>query len=150
MKLTASSFRQGWIPGRFTCDGEDLSPPLAWTDPPAGTQSFALIVTDPDAPGGTFVHWVLYDLPAEARSLPEAVPGKGRLANGAAQGRNNFGKLGYGGPCPPGKSPHHYIFTLYALNVRLNLPPGATPSQIEQAMEGHILASDTLTGLFHR
>jgi Raf kinase inhibitor-like YbhB/YbcL family protein len=112
--------------------------------------SFALIVTDPDAPGQTFVHWVLYGLPAETRALPEALPGIGQLADGGRQGRNDFGDLGYGGPCPPPGSPHHYVFTLYALDAKLNLPVGATRAQVEAAMQGHILASGELIGVYRR
>ena len=150
MELTTSSFQGSQIPGKFTCDGEEVSPQLAWSTPPAGTASFALLVTDPDAPRGTFTHWVLYDLPAATRSLPEGVAMQGQLADGSRQGRNGFGGLGYGGPCPPGGSPHHYIFTLYALDIRLNLPTGATRAQVEEAMQGHILARGQLIGLYRR
>jgi hypothetical protein len=150
MKLTTSSFQGSQIPGKFTCDGEEVSPQLAWSAPPAGTASFALLVTDPDAPRGTFTHWVLYDLPAATRSLPEGLPARGELPDGARQGRNGFGSLGYGGPCPPGNSPHHYIFTLYALDTKLNLPGGATRTQVEEAMQGHILAHGELIGLYRR
>jgi hypothetical protein len=151
MNLTSTSFQKGsQIPEKFTCNGAGISPQLAWSAPPAGTASFALIVTDPDAPGRTFVHWVLYGLPAETRALPEALPGIGQLADGSRQGRNDFGDLGYGGPCPPPGSPHHYIFTLYALDAKLNLPVGATRVQVEAAMQGHILARGELIGLFQR
>jgi hypothetical protein len=109
-----------------------------------------LIVTDPDAPRRTFVHWVLYGLPAVAQALPEGVLGLGQLVDGGRQGRNDFGDLGYGGPCPPPGSPHHYIFTLYALDAKLNLPVGATRARIEAAMQGHILAIGRLIGLFER
>jgi Raf kinase inhibitor-like YbhB/YbcL family protein len=117
---------------------------------PAGTASFALIVTDPDAPGRTFVHWVIYDLPAETRILPEGLPGLGQLTDGPRQGRNDFGEIGYGGPCPPGNSAHHYHFTLYALDAKLNLPVGATRAQVEAAIQGHILARGELIGLYQR
>jgi len=150
MKLTTSSFQGSQIPGKFTCDGEEVSPQLAWSTPPAGTASFALLVTDPDAPRGTFTHWVLYDLPAALRSLPEGVAARGELSDGSRQGSNGFGSLGYGGPCPPGGSPHHYIFTLYALDTKLNLPVGATRAQVEEAMQGHILARGQLIGLYRR
>jgi hypothetical protein len=151
MNLTSTSFPDGSrIPAKFSCNGAGISPQLAWSAPPAGTASFALIVTDPDAPGRTFVHWVLYGLPATAQTLPEGVPGLGQLSNGARQGRNDFGEIGYGGPCPPPGSPHHYIFTLYALDAKLNLPVGATRAQVEAAMQGHILASGRLVGLFQR
>jgi Raf kinase inhibitor-like YbhB/YbcL family protein len=151
MNLTSTSFQAGsQIPAKFTCSGAGISPQLAWSAPPAGTVSFALIVTDPDAPGQTFVHWVLYGLPAETRALPEALPGIGQLADGGRQGRNDFGDLGYGGPCPPPGSPHHYVFTLYALDAKLNLPVGATRAQVEAAMQGHILASGELIGVYRR
>jgi Raf kinase inhibitor-like YbhB/YbcL family protein len=150
MKITTTSFQGNHIPAKFTCSGAGISPQLAWTAPPAGTQSLALIVTDPDAPRGTFVHWVLYDLPAGTQSLPEELPTQGQLADGTRQGRNDFGEIGYGGPCPPGHSPHHYIFTLYALDKKLNLPVGATRAQVESAMQGHTLARGELIGLYQR
>ena len=151
MKLTSTSFQEGSrIPAKFTCNGAGVSPQLAWSAPPAGTASYALIVTDPDAPRRTFVHWVLYGLPAVAQALPEGVLGLGQLVDGGRQGRNDFGDLGYGGPCPPPGSPHHYIFTLYALDAKLNLPVGATRARIEAAMQGHILAIGRLIGLFER
>jgi hypothetical protein len=150
MKITSTSFLGSQIPAKFTCSGTGISPQLAWTAPPAGTQSLALIVTDPDAPRGAFVHWVLYDLPAEARTLPEGVPTQGQLADGSRQGRNDFGEIGYGGPCPPGHSLHHYVFTLYALDAKLNLHVGATRAQVESAMQGHTLARGELIGLYQR
>jgi len=151
MNLTSTSFSEGSpIPAKFTCNGVGVSPQLAWNAPPAGTVSLALIVTDPDAPGGTFVHWVLYGLPAETQELPEGVPTQGQLADGSRQGRNDFGDLGYGGPCPPRGAPHHYIFTLYALDAKLNLPVGATRAQVEAAMQGHVLTHGELIGLFQR
>jgi hypothetical protein len=150
MELTTSSFQGNQIPSKFTCDGEGVSPQVAWSAPPAGTASFALLVTDPDAPRGTFTHWVLYNVPAATRLLPEGLPARGELPDGSRQGRNDFGSLGYGGPCPPGGSPHHYIFTLYALDIRLNLPVGATRAQVEEAMQGHILARGELIGLYRR
>jgi len=151
MNLTSTSFQDGsQIPAKFTCSGAGVSPQLAWSAPPAATVSLALIVTDPDAPRGTWVHWVLYNLPAGTRTLTEGVPGIGQLWDGALQGRNDFGKIGYGGPCPPPGSPHHYIFTLYALDAKLNLPAGEKRAQVEAAMKGHILASGRLVGLFQR
>ena len=150
MKLTSTSFQGNQIPAQFTCNGMGISPQLTWNAPPAGTASFALIVTDPDAPGRTFLHWVLYDLPAGTRALPEGLPTHGQLADGSRQGRNDFGNIGYGGPCPPGHAPHHYVFTLYALDAKLNLPVGATRAQVEAAMQGHILARGELVGLFQR
>ena len=149
MNLTTTSF-QNQIPAKFTCSGAGVSPQLAWSAPPAATASFALTVTDPDAPRRTFIHWVIYDLPAGTRALPEGVPTQGQLPDGALQGRNDFGEIGYGGPCPPPGSPHHYVFTLYALDAKLNLPEGATRAQVEAAMQGHILAHGELVGIYQR
>lgn len=150
MNLTSTSFQGSQIPAKFTCSGAGISPQLAWSATPAGTASFALIVADPDAPRGTFVHWVLYDLPATVRALPEGLPGLGQLTDGSRQGRNDFGEVGYGGPCPPRGSAHHYHFTLYALDVKLNLPVGATRAQVEAAMQSHILARGELIGIYQR
>lgn len=150
MNLTSTSFQGNQIPAKFTCNGAGISPQLSWSEPPAGTASFALIVTDPDAPGRTFVHWVIYDLPAETRELLEGMPGLGQLTNGSRQGHNDFGEIGYGGPCPPGNSAHHYHFTLYALDAKLNLPVGATRAQVEAALQSHILARGKLIGLYQR
>jgi Raf kinase inhibitor-like YbhB/YbcL family protein len=147
LKLTSSSFQGDRIPAKFTCDGAGTSPQFAWNAPPAATASLALLVTDPDAPGGTFVHWILYNLPAATRELPE---GQSQLPSGARQGRNDFGNIGYGGPCPPGKSAHHYVFSLYALDVALNLPQGAALAEIKAAMQGHILAHGELIALYPR
>src|SRR5258708_29814808 len=120
LHVTTSAFpSEGTIPKKFTCDGPDLSPPLAWLGAPPGTQSFALILDDPDAPVGTWVHWVLYDLPADTGELPEGVARQEQLASGARQGRNDFGKIGYSGPCPPPGKPHRYLFKLYALDAKL-------------------------------
>jgi hypothetical protein len=151
MHLSSTSFQDGsQIPSKYTCSGANLSPQLAWSAPPARTASLALIVTDPDAPRGTWVHWVLYNLPAGTRALPEGLPALGQLPDGALQGRNDFGELGYGGPCPPPGSPHHYVFTLFALDAKLNLPVGEKRAQVEAAMQGHILATGRLVGLFQR
>jgi Raf kinase inhibitor-like YbhB/YbcL family protein len=150
LELTSASFRGGEIPKKFTCDDEDTSPELAWSAPPAATRSFTLIVVDPDAPLGSFVHWVLYDLPAEKRELPEGLPKQDQLADGSRQGRNDFDKIGYGGPCPPAGSAHHYVFVLYALDSRLNLPAGATRKQVENALKGHVLARGELIGRYQR
>ena len=106
-------------------------------------------MTDPDAPGGTFIHWVLYDIPAVTRELPVGVPKQGQLSDNSRQGKNDFGKIGYGGPCPPGGT-HHYVFSLYALDTTLGLPAGASRSQVESAMKGHVLARGELTGLYSR
>ncbi len=147
--LSSTSIQGGKIPSQYTCDGADSSPQLSWPAPPANTKSFALIMTDPDAPGGTFVHWVLYDIPAGARELPAGVPKQGQLSDNSHQGKNDFGKSGYGGPCPP-HGTHHYVFSLYALDTNLGLPPGATRSQVEAAMKGHILARGELIATYKR
>jgi hypothetical protein len=149
LNLTSSSFQAGEIPKKFTCDDAETSPALAWTAPPAGTQSLALIVVDRDAPFGSFVHWVLYDMPAGKRELPEGLPKLEQLPDGSRQGQNDFDKPGYGGPCPPGKSPHRYVFALYALDSRLNLPAGATRREVEDAMRGHILAHGEMIVRYH-
>ncbi|MGH9863161.1 MAG: YbhB/YbcL family Raf kinase inhibitor-like protein [Candidatus Acidiferrales bacterium] len=151
LELKSPAFSPGGdIPKKFTCDGPDLSPALSWTDPPVGTQSFTLIVDDPDAPVGTWVHWVFYDLPPSARSLPEARPKTSDLEGGARQGRNDFGRIGYGGPCPPPGPPHRYFFKLYALSAELGLKPGATKADVEKAMKGKILAQAELMGRYKR
>ena len=138
------------IPRKFTCDGQDLSPGLSWNQPPKGTQSFALIMDDPDAPVGTWVHWVLYDLPATARELPEGTPKERELASGARQGNNGWNRTGYGGPCPPPGPAHRYFLKLYALDAKTNLKPGATKAELEKAMQGHILAQAELMGRYKR
>src|SRR5208337_1163589 len=151
MELQSPDFASGAnIPKQFTCDAADISPALTWNDPPAATQSFALIADDPDAPVGTWVHWVLFDLPANARSLPQNIPKQEQLADGSRQGRNDFRKIGYGGPCPPPGKPHRYFFKLYALDTKLNLQPGATKKDVERAMQGHILAQAEWLGRYAR
>lgn len=150
MNLKSTAFTaDGMIPSLYTCDGQDISPALSWDAPPTGTQSLALIVDDPDAPGQIFVHWVLYDLPPEIHQLPQAVPGEPTLPNGGVQGKNDFGNLGYGGPCPP-SGIHHYFFKLYALDRELELQSGATKAQLEAAMNGHIIATAELVGRYSR
>ena len=149
--LSSPSFREGErIPKPYTCEGADVSPPLVVTSVPAGTQALALIVDDPDAPAGTWVHWVLYHLPADTRVLPEGLPKNERLDSGAMQGLNDFGRFGYGGPCPPPGSPHRYVFTLYALDEPITLPPRATKTQLERQMKGHLLGQAHLIGLYQR
>jgi Raf kinase inhibitor-like YbhB/YbcL family protein len=155
MEMTSTAFKPGGtIPARHTCDGEDLSPALAWTGVPEGTKSLALIMDDPDAPPGTWVHWVLYDLPAPTRGLPEGVAKQERLKDGSTHGAcwgvDRFSRVGYYGPCPPPGKPHHYNFRLFALDTRLDLPPKKTVTDLDQAMKGHILAQATLTGLYGR
>ena len=149
--LTSSSFTSGGaIPKRFTCEGTDVSPALAWGEPPAKTQSFVLIADDPDAPAGTWTHWVAYDLPANLRQLPEGVAKQATISGDGAQGLNDFGKTGYGGPCPPPGKPHRYFFKLYALDTKLNVKPGASKQQVERAMEGHVLGKAELMGTYKR
>lgn len=149
--ISSQSFQKGGdIPKKYTCDGADVSPVLQWTSPPAGTQSFALIADDPDAPVGTWTHWVLYDLPPESTSLLEGVAKVDELPTGGRQGRNDFRKIGYGGPCPPSGKPHRYFFKLYALDKKLNLKPGASKQEVEQAMQGHILGQAELMGKYQR
>jgi Raf kinase inhibitor-like YbhB/YbcL family protein len=149
-ELTSTGFvHEESIPSKYTCDGEDVSPPLQWGDPPQGTQSFALIMDDPDAPVGTWVHWVLYGLPADARTLPEGVAPDAELVGGGRHGKSSWGRLGYGGPCPPSGT-HRYFFKLYALDAALDLDSGASKEQLLQAMEGHILAQTELMGTYSR
>lgn len=153
LALTSSAFAEsGSIPRQFTCDGANVSPALTWSGAPAHTQTFALIADDPDAPAGTWVHWVLYNLPATANALPEHVAADETLVShgNAAQGRNDFRKIGYGGPCPPPGKPHRYFFKLYALDTALPLRPGATKAQLEAAMAGHVVATAQLMGTYAR
>lgn len=138
------------IPRQFTCDGENVSPPLQWAAAPVGTQSLSLVVEDPDAPGGTFIHWVLYDLRPGTGKLPENVPPSGELADGARQGRNSFGQVGYGGPCPPPGPAHRYFFRLYALNGKTGLNAGASRTDLDRAMRGHVLAQAEWMGRYKR
>jgi Raf kinase inhibitor-like YbhB/YbcL family protein len=151
LALTTSAFEPGgMIPKQFTCSGADNSPALSWNDPPPSTQSFALILDDPDAPMGTFVHWVVYNVPASVRQLPQGVKKGETLAGGGKQGQNDFPKTGYGGPCPPPGTPHRYFFRLYALDTILNLKPPVHRDDVDQAMRGHVLAKAELMGKFGR
>lgn len=150
IKIESPAFKEGeMIPQKYTCDGENISPPLNWTEIPQETKSFALICDDPDAPMGTWVHWVVYNIPAEIKELPEGVPPERELRQGGIQGMNDFRKIGYGGPCPPGGT-HRYFFKIYALNRKLNLQPGATKELLEEAMNGHILDQGSLMGKYSR
>lgn len=151
--LSSTAFSGGGpIPTGHTCDGADGSPPLTWTGSPEGTASFALIVDDPDAPSGTWVHWVLYDLPRTVTSLPADIPKTDALPRlgEARQGRNDFRRIGYGGPCPPRGPAHHYHFKLYALDDVLGLPAGASEHDVVRAMEGHVLAAAELVATYAR
>lgn len=148
MRVSCPAFDNGErIPRHYTADGENVSPPLSWSDPPPGTKSIALICDDPDAPSGTFVHWLAWGISPELRELPENVkPG----ARDVIQGTNGFGKIGYGGPSPPPGNPHRYFFRLYALDTLLQLPAGATKEQVLRAMQGHVLAQAELMGVYAR
>jgi Raf kinase inhibitor-like YbhB/YbcL family protein len=151
MRLSSSAFAgDAAIPKQHTADGADVSPPLAWSDTPAKTQSFALICDDADAPRGTWVHWVLFNLASDAAALPEGVPAAPALPSGAKQGTNDFGRIGYGGPSPPRGKPHRYFFKLYALDAMLPLAEGATKQQLEAAMKRHVLAHAQLMGTYGR
>lgn len=151
MQLSSPSFADGAsIPVQFTCQGADLSPALNWSAPPEGTASLALICDDPDAPAGTWVHWVVYNLPPTVRSLPEGVPKSQEVPGGGLQGLNDFRKVGWGGPCPPPGGPHRYFFRLYALKAPLPLPPGASRAQLDRAMQGQILGTGQLMGTYRR
>jgi Raf kinase inhibitor-like YbhB/YbcL family protein len=150
MKLTSPAFPEGGaIPARYTCDGEDVSPPLEWSGLPEGTKSLSMICDDPDAPAGVWVHWVVYDLPPSSTGLPEGVPPREEIAGGGRQGKNDFRKVGYGGPCPPSGT-HRYVFALSALDRTLGLTAAATKAQVVAAMRGHVLAEGKLTGKYTR
>jgi Raf kinase inhibitor-like YbhB/YbcL family protein len=146
IQLISSAFEDGNpIPAQYTCQGKNISPPLAWSSPPAGTKSFALILDDPDAPRGTWVHWVVYNLPADTIGLPEAVKADSVLPGNALQGRNDYKRNDYSGPCPPSGT-HRYYFKIYALDTALDLKAGATKDDVLRAMEGHVLAHGQLMG----
>jgi Raf kinase inhibitor-like YbhB/YbcL family protein len=153
MKIDVSSadFKEGeTIPVPYTADGKNISPALRWTAAPDATKSFALMCDDPDAPRKTWVHWVIFNIPASSQELPEAVPTKETLADGARQGKNDFGKIGYGGPSPPPGKPHRYYFKLYALDIALDLPAGSTKDKLLGVMKGHVLAEGQLMGRYGR
>jgi Raf kinase inhibitor-like YbhB/YbcL family protein len=151
LSVSSSVFEEGdMIPARYTCRGEDVSPPVAWSGVPAGTRSLVLIMDDPDAPVGVFSHWVIFNIAADSPGLPEAVPAQAQLPGGALQGRNDFGRVGYGGPCPPPGRPHRYQFTVYALDSSLELEAGASKGQVLGAVQGHILAQGRLSGRYQR
>jgi len=149
--LTTTAFSSGGeIPKKYTCDAADLSPALAWNGMPAGTQTFALIADDPDAPVGTWTHWVIWDIPAKLTGLAENVLKTETLADGTRQGRNDFRRIGYGGPCPPPGKPHRYFFRLYALDGKLDLRAGSSRGELEKAMSGHVLAQAEVMGKYGR
>ena len=150
INITSAAFEGGGaMAPRYTCDGLNISPPLSWDSVPNGTRSLALIVDDPDAPGGSFVHWTIYDLPPDTRRLPEDVPKRRTLSSGAKQGINGAGGIGYTGPCPPSGT-HRYFFKIYALDTTLDLGGGATAKWLSDAMEGHVLAEGQLMGTYRR
>jgi Raf kinase inhibitor-like YbhB/YbcL family protein len=148
--VKTTAFQEGGtLPRKYTCDGSDLSPALTWTGAPAGTESLALIADDPDAPVGTWTHWIAWNIPPEA-ALPEGVAKVESLSDGTRQGRNDFKRIGYGGPCPPPGKPHRYFFRLYALDAKLDVKPGASRKELEHAMKGHVLAQAELMGMYGR
>jgi Raf kinase inhibitor-like YbhB/YbcL family protein len=150
MKVESSAFSEGGLmSARFSCDGEDISPLLTWKEAPAGTRSFALICDDPDAPMGTWIHWVIYNIPGNAMQLEENIPPHKELSNGTMQGTNSWSRIGYGGPCPPSGT-HRYFFKLYALDTMIELKPGVNKDQLFRAMAGHILAEAQLIGKYKR
>ncbi len=150
LSITSTAFKQGErIPSKYTCDGSDVSPGLEWSDVPDSTRSFTIIADDPDAPVGTWIHWVFYHILGETRTLPEAVPPDANLPDGSRQGKNSWGRPGYGGPCPPGGT-HRYFFKLYALDTVLELPSGVSKDDLLKAMKGHILAEAELMGVYSR
>jgi Raf kinase inhibitor-like YbhB/YbcL family protein len=151
LQLTSAAFQHGGeIPRKYTCDGSDVSPQLRWANAASGTKAFGLIVDDPDAPGGTWVHWVIYDLPGDTKELAEGIAKTETLPNGAKNGINDFRKIGYGGPCPPAGPAHRYYFKLYALDAPTNLKPRATKQQLLDAMKGHVLDEGELMGRYKR
>ncbi len=151
MKIKSTAFPEGgMIPKIHTCDSKDISPPLQWSDVPDATASFALICDDPDAPAGTWVHWVIYNIPKDARELKQDVPKRETLKDGTIQGKNDFGRIGYGGPCPPHGRPHRYFFKLYALDIQLHAPAGITKQELLRLMEGHIIATAETYGKYGR
>ncbi|MBI5892475.1 MAG: YbhB/YbcL family Raf kinase inhibitor-like protein [Deltaproteobacteria bacterium] len=151
MHIISTAFENNEIiPKKYTCDGQNVSPPLNWAGVPAGAKSITIICDDPDAPMGTWIHWVIYGISPDAASLPENVPPQKEVLRGAKQGINDFKKIGYGGPCPPKGPAHRYFFKIYALDIELNLPAGASKKDVEKAMQGHILAEGQLVGKYGR
>lgn len=151
LTLTSSAFAAGAeIPSQYTCKGADTSPTLEWRGSPASAASFAMIMDDPDAPAGTWVHWVLWNVPPKAHFLPQGMPKREQLDDGSLQGQNSFKKIGYNGPCPPAGQTHRYFFRLYALDTKLSLAAGASSDQLDAAMKGHVLAQAEYMGTFHK
>jgi len=151
LEVTSGAFAAGGqIPVAYTCDGENITPALAWGPVPAGTASVAILVTDTDAPGGTFTHWVVYNLPPGLQGIPARGPGRAALPAGAVEGTNDMGRTGYTGPCPPGGKPHHYHFTVSALDTTLNLTGRQDGRMLAGAMAGHVLARGEIVGIYQR
>ncbi len=151
MQVTSAAFAEGQpIPAKYTCDDKNVSPPLKWEGVPSGAKTLAIIADDPDAPGGTWVHWVLYELPASTVELSEDLPKSQYISGGARQGLNDFKHLGYGGPCPPPGKAHRYFFKIYALDAQLGLKPGANKKELEHAMQKHVLGQGQLMGTYKR
>ena len=152
IEVTSSAFTEGArIPKKYTCDGQDISPALKWSGVPQKTKSIALICDDPDAPSGTWVHWVIYSIPQDLTELQEGVVKTNMLPDGTKQGTTDFKRVGYGGPCPPpGHGAHHYYFKVYALDIQVGLKAGATKKDLEKSMKGHILAQGQLIGTYER
>lgn len=149
--LTSTAFKEGEkIPVKYTGEDHDLSPQLTWSNSPSGTKTFVLIVDDPDAPGGVFTHWVLFNLPGNISQLPEGIPNKEKLQNGAIQGKNTGGTIGYMGPYPPHGPAHRYCFTIYAVDKQIDLKPGVRKEPVLASIKGHILAQAQLTGIYQR
>jgi Raf kinase inhibitor-like YbhB/YbcL family protein len=149
--MTISAFAAGAaIPRQYTCEGSDQSPALQWSETPKGTVTFAVVVHDPDAPAGDWVHWVAWNIPASSHELAENFPRQQELADGTRQGRNDFRKIGYNGPCPPPGRAHRYYFRVYAVDEKLDLAPGATRAQLDSALKGHVLAEAEYMGTYRR
>lgn len=150
IKLTSTAFKEGeLIPRQYTCDGVNVSPSLEWSGAPKTARTLVIIADDPDAPAGTWVHWVLYNLPADNIGMVENLPATDELRAGGFQGKNDFGKIGYGGPCPPSGT-HRYFFKIYALDSQLSLKAGATKAEVEKSMEGHVVSQGQLMGMYRR
>lgn len=150
MELSSAAFKNGAsIPKQFTCDGPNISPPLQWSGVPENSKSLALLVDDPDAPRGNWVHWILFNIPPDTSALPENIKKMRTIPNGARQGMNDFREIGYGGPCPPGGK-HRYFFRLYALDAELTAEPGVSRASLERAMQGHIVGDAQLMGTYQR
>jgi len=151
IQVSSTAFTNGsYIPKKYTCDGDNISPPISWSNIPSDAKSLVLLVVDPDAPFKPFIHWILYNIPVDVRELPENIPKEPIVENYGYQGVNDFGDIGYGGPCPPPGSTHRYIFRVYALNVVLDVKPGASIDEIKRHMDGHIIAYGELIGLYGR